>query len=80
MKRSEMVRVMLETYSLCSMGGWSEATDEERFQEILTSMEICGMRPPCKADFGGHGHFNTKGDCDDYIESCDNNWEPENET
>jgi hypothetical protein len=77
MKRSEMIGVMLEIYRSYKSGKWSGVTDEEVFTEILTSMEICGMRPPCNAWFGGHGHLEMDGSCSDNVASCDNTWEKE---
>jgi hypothetical protein len=77
MRRKEMVQIMAEVYELCTDAS-PELSIEEKMEEVLIHLEICSMRPPCKAGFGGHGHLEMDGSCSDYIESCDFAWEHEN--
>lgn len=50
MKRSEMISLMCFTYGNLHRGGWSEATEMERMEEVLKKMEEAGMLPPKTRD------------------------------
>lgn len=46
MKKSEAVLAMTNKYLELNRGGWSEATEKERMEEILNLLEEFGMLPP----------------------------------
>lgn len=76
MKRSDMVK-HLEASIINHMNCENCGDDETMYSHILHDLEIAGMKPPCRTDFGGHGTVNENNECDDYVESCHFWWEEE---
>lgn len=54
-------------------------SSDEMASILLYELELLGIKPPCRANFGGHGTLNERGNCDDYMECCDFSFEPEDE-